>query len=30
MDAQAFWNVIGEYNQNTILIQGVLLVLTRV
>ena len=28
MDAQAFWNVIGEYNQNTILIQGVLLVLT--
>ena len=28
MDAQAFWNVIGQYNQNTIIIQMLLLVLT--
>lgn len=27
MDAQVFWNVIGEYNRNTILVQGILLVL---
>lgn len=28
MDAQAFWNVIGQYNQNTIIIQMILLILT--
>lgn len=28
MDAQAFWNVIGQYNQNTIIIQVILLILT--
>lgn len=28
MDAQAFWNVIGEYNRNTIIIQIMLLILT--
>lgn len=28
MDAQAFWNVIGQYNQNTIVIQVILLILT--
>ncbi|MGN1165166.1 MAG: DUF6064 family protein [Lachnospiraceae bacterium] len=27
MDAQAFWNVIGQYNQNTIIIQVILLLL---
>ncbi len=27
MDAQAFWNVIGRYNQDTIVIQIILLVL---
>lgn len=27
MDAQAFWNVIGQYNENTIIIQIVLLIL---
>ena len=30
MDAQAFWNVIGQYNQNTVLIQVILLVLIAV
>ena len=28
IDTQAFWNVIGQYNQNTIAIQVVLLILT--
>ena len=28
MDVQAFWNVIGQYNQNTIIIQVILLILT--
>lgn len=28
MDAQAFWNVIGEYNRNTIIVQIMLLILT--
>ena len=28
MDAQAFWNVIGQYNHNTILIQVLLLIAT--
>ena len=28
MDAQTFWNVIGQYNQNTIAIQVILLILT--
>ena len=27
MDAQAFWNVIGQYNENTVLIQMILLIL---
>ena len=27
MDVQAFWNVIGQYNQNTIIIQVILLIL---
>ncbi len=27
MDAQVFWNVIGRYNQDTIIIQIILLVL---
>lgn len=28
MDAQAFWSVIGQYNQNTIIIQVMLFILT--
>ena len=28
MDVQTFWNVIGQYNQNTIIIQVMLLILT--
>lgn len=28
MNAQAFWNVIGQYNRNTIIIQIILLILT--
>lgn len=28
MDAQTFWNVIGQYNHNTILIQIILLIVT--
>lgn len=27
MDAQAFWNVIGRYNQDTVIVQSVLLIL---
>ena len=30
VDAQAFWNVIGQYNQNTIAIQVILLILTAI
>ena len=29
MDVQDFWNVIGQYNQNTIIIQVILLILTN-
>ncbi len=28
MDEQAFWNVIAQYNRNTIIIQVILLILT--
>lgn len=30
MDTSVFWNVIGQYNQNTIIIQGLLLVLIAI